>query len=450
MTFEDLALIPPIARALKESSYETPTAIQGKTIPHALNRKDVLGCAQTGTGKTAAFALPILDALGRQKLRAAPHYPCALVLAPTRELAGQIQQSFAVYGRHLQLRTCVIYGGVNQRKQVAALERGVHILIATPGRLLDLVNQGHLDLSKLSFFVLDEADRMLDMGFLPAIRRIIAMLPKKRQSLFFSATLPPKIIQLAKDLLHDPVRVDVTPKKASVEKIDQQVIHTAPGDKKRLLEKILSDESVDRAIVFTRTKRGANVVARTLQEKGIRAAAIHGNKSQNAREQALADFRSKKLKVLVATDLASRGIDIEGITHVVNYDLPQEPEAYVHRVGRTGRAGREGVAIAFCTADERSDLAAIERLIGHKLPVAKIESRRAVARATDNADAAAAPAAAAARGAAPAPAAAPARGAAPRHWRQRSQKEVAERTEQGSTRSRRHRRRPKSSSASSR
>lgn len=434
MTFEELALIRPIARALKESNYEKPTAIQAETIPHALNRQDVLGCAQTGTGKTAAFALPILDALGRQQLNAVPNYPCALVLAPTRELAGQIQQSFSVYGRHLQLRTCVVYGGVNQHKQVAALSRGVHILIATPGRLLDLVNQGHLNLSKLSFFVLDEADRMLDMGFLPAIRRVIAMLPRKRQSLFFSATLPPKIIQLAKDLLHDPVRVNVTPKKASVEKIAQQVIHTAAGDKKRLLEKILSDESVDRAIVFTRTKRGANVVARTLQETGIRAAAIHGNKSQNAREQALADFRSKKLKVLVATDLASRGIDIEGITHVVNYDLPQEPEAYVHRVGRTGRAGREGVAIAFCTADERSELAAIERLIGHKLPVAKNEFRRVDSRATDNAESASAPASA----------------AAPRRWRQGSKKAVEERTEQNSARNRRHRRRPKSSSAASR
>lgn len=348
----------------------TPTAIQAKTIPHALNRRDVLGCAQTGTGKTAAFALPILNALGKHNRNAVPNCPSALVLAPTRELASQIEKNFAQYGQHLPLRTCVIYGGVNQNRQVRALKDGRHIVIATPGRLLDLVDQGHIDLSRLSFFVLDEADRMLDMGFLPAMKRVVSMLPAKRQSLFFSATVAPPIIKLAKKLLKNkPIGVNVTPTHTSVPKIRQQVIHIDPRNKQSILRRILTHSSVDRAVVFTRTKRGANLVARALRDKNIGATAIHGNKSQNARERALADFRNAKITVLVATDVASRGIDIEGITHVVNYDLPREPEAYVHRIGRTGRAGREGTAIAFCTASERGELRAIERLIGHKLPV---------------------------------------------------------------------------------
>lgn len=374
-TFEDLSLIEPIARALREANYSTPTAIQAKTIPHALDQRDVLGCAQTGTGKTAAFALPILNALGQQNSKAVPKKPCALVLAPTRELASQIEKSFAQYGQYLSLKTCVIYGGVSQQKQVRALERGAQIVIATPGRLQDLINQGHINLSRLSFFVLDEADRMLDMGFLPAIKRVMALLPEKRQSLFFSATVAPPIVKLAKKLLKNrPIGVNVTPKKTSVAKISQQVIHTEPRNKHQLLRQILTDSAVERAVVFTRTKRGANVVAQKLQKDNIPATAIHGNKSQNARERALSDFTKGRIHVLIATDVASRGIDIEGITHVINFDLPREPEAYVHRIGRTGRAGREGTAIAFCTQGERSELQAIERQIGHKLPVSEHSS----------------------------------------------------------------------------
>lgn len=382
-TFEDFSLIAPIAKALRAAKYETPTPIQEKTIPHALNQRDVLGCAQTGTGKTAAFALPVLNALGQRNSKPVPNRPCALVLAPTRELASQIEQNFEMYGRHLQLRTCVVYGGVSQHRQVRDLNRGAHILIATPGRLLDLIDQGHIDLSRLQFFVLDEADRMLDMGFLPSIRRVISLLPKKRQSLFFSATVAPSIAKLSQKLLNNPVRVNVTPEKTSVRKITQQLIHAAPGNKKHLLRNLLNESAVERSVVFTRTKRGANVVARMLQEKGIAATAIHGNKSQNAREQALSAFRSGKINVLVATDVASRGIDIDDITHVVNYDLPREPEAYVHRIGRTGRAGREGTAISFCTAAERGELHAIEKLIGHRIPVAKDRNRQETARQAD-------------------------------------------------------------------
>jgi len=366
--FEELSLIEPVATALRDAGYAQPTPIQAQTIPLALEGRDVLGCAQTGTGKTAAFAIPILDLLGRTNRKAMPKCPLALILAPTRELAGQIDESLNKYGRHLRLRTALVYGGVSQGKQVRAMQRGTHILVATPGRLLDLIEQGHIDLSKLSFFVLDEADRMLDMGFLPAIRRIIGMLPKKRQSLFFSATLAPNIVKLSQRLLRDPGTVNVTPKKTTVDKITQRLIYTQRKGKRALLQEILTGDDVDRALVFTRTKRGANVVARVLRDAGIPAEAIHGNKSQNARERSLAMLRAGRLKVLVATDVASRGIDIKGITHVVNYDLPREPEVYVHRIGRTGRAGAAGIAIAFCTADERTELRAIERLIGHKLP----------------------------------------------------------------------------------
>ncbi len=366
--FEELSLIEPVATALRDAGYAQPTPIQAKTIPLALEGRDVLGCAQTGTGKTAAFAIPILDLLGRTNRKAMPKCPLALILAPTRELAGQIDESLNKYGRHLRLRTTLVYGGVNQGKQVRSMQRGTHILVATPGRLLDLIEQGHIDLSELSFFVLDEADRMLDMGFLPAIRRIIGMLPTKRQSLFFSATLAPNIVKLSQRLLRDPGTVNVTPKKTSVDKITQRLIHTQRKGKPALLQDILTGDDVDRALVFTRTKRGANVVARALRAAGIPAEAIHGNKSQNARERSLAMLRAGRLKVLVATDVASRGIDIKGITHVVNYDLPREPEVYVHRIGRTGRAGAAGIAIAFCTADERTELGSIERLIGHKLP----------------------------------------------------------------------------------
>nr|WP_232093252.1 DEAD/DEAH box helicase [Gimesia panareensis] len=364
-------MIAPIQRALVEENYETPTPIQAQTIPAALQGHDILGCAQTGTGKTAALALPILNHLGKNNRKATPHRPLALVLAPTRELAIQIGDSFDAYGRHLKLRQLLVYGGVSQKNQVKGLSRGAHILVATPGRLLDLINQGEIHLNQLEIFVLDEADRMLDMGFLPDLKKIISHLPEKRQSLFFSATLAPKIQELAKRLLKNPVSVNVTPKQTSVEKIQQQLIYVERNGKQPMLQKILADSAVDRALVFMRTKRTANMLSKRLTQTGIRSVAIHGNKSQAARQQALEAFRSRKVQVLVATDVAARGIDIEGITHVINFDLPVEPEAYVHRIGRTGRAGAEGIAISFCSDSERRELRAIEKLIGQKVPVSK-------------------------------------------------------------------------------
>ena len=300
-----------------------------------------------------------------------PGRPFVLVLAPTRELAIQIHASFETYGKHLRLRQALVYGGVSQVNQVRALNRGAHILVATPGRLLDLMQQGHVDLGDLDVFVLDEADRMLDMGFLPDLKRIIKQLPTQRQSLFFSAPLPHKIIELSRRLLNNPVSIDVTPKSTSVKKIDQRVVFVERKGKQALLKNTLRAEGVERALVFTKTKRSANVVARQLEHGGITAAAIHGNKSQNARQRALEAFRNKQVKVLVATDVAARGIDIDGITHVVNFDLPVEPEGYVHRIGRTGRAGAEGVALSFCCLGERRELRAIEQLIGQKVPVAR-------------------------------------------------------------------------------
>lgn len=366
--FEQLDLIEPLRRALADQNYVTPTAIQAKTIPHALEGRDVLGCAQTGTGKTAAFALPILNYFGDQFRKAEPNQPQALVLAPTRELAIQIGDSFKTYGKHLKLRHVLVFGGVNQNQQVRALQQGAHVLVATPGRLLDLMQQGYVDLSQLEVFVLDEADRMLDMGFLPDLKRIIQKLPKDRQSLFFSATMPPKITELAGQLLFNPISVNVTPKSTSVKRIDQQLIFAQKDEKQKVLESILRGKAMDRAIVFTRTKRGANQVTRKLENSGFRAAVIHGNKSQNARQKALEAFRSHRVDVLVATDVAARGIDIDNVTHVVNYDLPNEPEAYVHRIGRTGRAGAEGIAISLCSSFEMDDLRAIEDLIGNRIP----------------------------------------------------------------------------------
>ena len=368
-TFAELDLIAPLQRALADVNYKTPTPIQAQTIPAAMRESDILGCAQTGTGKTAAFALPILDRLGKWNRKAIPNRPFVLVLAPTRELAIQIGGSFATYGRHLHLRQSLVYGGVNQGSQVRALKRGAHILVATPGRLLDLMNQGYIQLDQLEVFVLDEADRMLDMGFLPDLKRIISHLPDARQSLFFSATMPPKIIELTQRLLTDPVSVNVTPKTTSVEKIEQRVFFVERRGKQALLRKTLCAGDVEQALVFTRTKRGANTLTKQLVRSGIQATVIHGNKSQNARQRALAAFRQKHVQVLVATDVAARGIDIDGISHVVNYDLPIEPENYVHRIGRTGRAGAEGVALSFCTAQERNELRAIERFIGQKVPV---------------------------------------------------------------------------------
>jgi len=368
-TFKELDLLKSLHRALAEENYETPTPIQAQTIPAALANRDVLGCAQTGTGKTAAFALPVLNQLGTQNRPAKPGRPFALILAPTRELAIQIGQSFATYGRHLKLRHTLVYGGVNQNNQVRAMQRGTHILVATPGRLLDLMNQGYIKLDQLEIFVLDEADRMLDMGFLPDLKRIIRELPRKRQSLFFSATMAPNIVELTQTLLHDPVSVNVTPKSRSVDKIEQSVIFVPKKGKQELLQRVLGKDDVESAIVFTKTKRTANIVAERLNKFGIKSVAIHGNKSQNARQRALDSFRKQFVQVLVATDVAARGIDIDGVTHVVNFDIPLEPEAYVHRIGRTGRAGAEGIAVSFCSPGDQSDLSAIERLIKQSIPV---------------------------------------------------------------------------------
>ena len=369
--FKELNLIAPLQRALAEQDYLTPTQIQAKTLPAAIDGFDVLGCAQTGTGKTAAFALPILDWLGQEPTKPRPKHPQALVLAPTRELAIQIGDSFRMYGKHLPLKVSMVYGGVSQRNQVRELERGVHVLVATPGRLLDLMSQGYVRMEELDIFVLDEADRMLDMGFLPDLKRIIKVLPEERQSLFFSATLPPKIKFLATQLLWKPINVDVTPKTPSVEKIDQRVMLVQRSDKQSILNHILDEPNVDRAIVFTKTKRGANRLSEKLERRGIKATAIHGNKSQAARQKALIAFRNASIRVLVATDVAARGIDIDGVTHVVNFDMPTQPESYVHRIGRTGRAGADGVAVSLCSPEESCDLKAIERLIGKRVPIAE-------------------------------------------------------------------------------
>jgi ATP-dependent RNA helicase RhlE len=366
-SFDDIELIKPLRRALAEEQYETPTPIQAKTIPPALEGADILGSAQTGTGKTAAFSLPILNQLGSENRRAVPGRPFVLVLAPTRELAIQIGESLDTYGRHLKLRTTLVFGGVNQLRQVKSLRRGSHILVATPGRLLDLMQQGHIELDLLEMFVLDEADRMLDMGFLPDLKRIIRELPEERQSLFFSATLPPKIVQLSQQLLLDPVRVNIAPKSRSVDKIAQSILWLERAEKQSKLQEILEGEDVGRVIVFTRTKRGANTVERKLKQQGVKAAAIHGNKSQPARQRTLEGFRSNRVKVLVATDVAARGIDVDEVTHVINYDLPTDPESYVHRIGRTGRAGAEGIAITFCTDDQRRELRDIEKFVGKNL-----------------------------------------------------------------------------------
>jgi ATP-dependent RNA helicase RhlE len=366
-TFESMELFGPLLKALTQQNYKEPTPIQAQTIPPAIAGQDILGCAQTGTGKTAAFALPILHYLGTEKPRPSANRPTALVLAPTRELAIQISDSFRIYGQHLKFRQALVYGGVSQGSQVNSLRRGVDVLIATPGRLIDLMDQGHIDLRDVEVFVLDEADRMLDMGFLPALKKIMARLPRERQSMFFSATMAPKIRELASQLLFNPFSVNVTPKTPSVKQIKQSVRIVDRQNKVDSLLKLLSAKEVDRAIVFSRTKHGANGLTKKLERAGVRAVAIHGNKSQNARQKALDAFRQKKVTVLVATDVAARGIDIDGITHVINYDMPVEPESYVHRIGRTGRAGADGIAISFCTGDERGELRAIEQLIGETL-----------------------------------------------------------------------------------
>jgi ATP-dependent RNA helicase RhlE len=366
-TFSELQLCPPLHHALADARYTTPTPIQAAAIPHVLAGRDLLGCAQTGTGKTAAFALPMLHHFHARPAAAVPRAPRALVLAPTRELAAQIGASFRTYGKHLPIRHTVIFGGVGQYQQVQALSKGVHVLVATPGRLLDLMGQRHVTLDKVEILVLDEADRMLDMGFIPDIRRITAVLPKQRQSLFFSATMPKDVADLAATLLTDPARVAVTPVSSTVDSIEQRVLFTGKSDKRSLLRQLLLDAALHQVLVFTRTKRRANDVARQLHTLGVSSDAIHGNKTQNARERALQRFRSGRLRVLVATDIAARGIDVVGISHVINFDLPHEPESYVHRIGRTGRAGASGVAISFCDPQERGQLHAIERLIGQRL-----------------------------------------------------------------------------------
>ena len=365
--FSELDLIAPLARAVAEEGYEIPTPIQVRCIPHLLKGRDLLGSAQTGTGKTAAFALPILQGLhksGRRERRIR-----TLIMTPTRELAAQISASFQTYGRHLRLTSTVIFGGVSQHGQEKALKRGPDILVATPGRLLDLMGQKLISLKHLEYFVLDEADRMLDMGFIHDVRRVIDALPAKRQSLFFSATMPSAVAELADRLLTDPVRVEVAPQSATAERVDQTLMFVDKDDKRKLLETILRDTTVCRVLVFSRTKHGADRICKQLVSRDIAAEAIHGNRSQNARTRALDGFRNGRLRVLVATDIAARGIDVDDVSHVINFDLPNEPESYIHRIGRTARAGRDGKAISFCSGDEMEYLSDIERLIEKRVPV---------------------------------------------------------------------------------
>jgi ATP-dependent RNA helicase RhlE len=372
MKFDNLGLSAQLLRAISEEGYHTPTPIQVQTIPHILNQKDILGCAQTGTGKTAAFGLPILQLLEERPAPAkgpGPRPIRALVLTPTRELALQIGESFTAYGRHTRQKNLVIFGGVGQKPQTDALHRGTDILVATPGRLLDLMQQGFISLQQVEIFVLDEADRMLDMGFVHDVKRVIAKLPTRRQSLFFSATMAPEIVKLASTILTNPEHVAVTPVSSTAETVQQAVYFVEKADKKQLLIHLLEDKNIPTVLVFTRTKHGANRLAKDLEKAGIRAEAIHGNKSQNARQNALQLFKERKLRALVATDIAARGIDIDELTHVVNYELPNVPETYVHRIGRTGRAGASGMAISFCEMEERPYLRDIQKLIGRQVPV---------------------------------------------------------------------------------
>ena len=371
MSFENLNIIDPLLRALAKEGYTTPTPIQTLSIPHLLKGKDLMGIAQTGTGKTAAFVLPILQRMSEQHKFPIPGVPRVLVLAPTRELAAQIDQSFATYGQFLRFRHTVIFGGVCQGPQVRVLSRGVDILVATPGRLLDLMNQGYVKLKGVEFFVLDEIDRMLDMGFIKDVRKIVSALPLKRQSLFFSATMSPQTSEFAGKLLTDPVRVEAAPQASTLECIEQRVFFVDQNNKYPLLLGLLRQEDMKRVLVFTRTKHRADKVALMLNKNRINSDAIHGNKSQNQRTKAMHNFKSGRLQVLVATDIAARGIDIDDISHVINFDLPNEPESYVHRIGRTGRIGANGNAYSFCAADERNFLRSIERLTRTKIEVAE-------------------------------------------------------------------------------
>lgn len=368
MTFKQLDLIEPILKALEQEGYTSPTSIQEQAIPIILQDKDLLGCAQTGTGKTAAFAIPIIQKLYRTDKKKGIK---ALILTPTRELAIQIGESVETYGKYTGIRHTVIFGGVPQKPQTDALQRGTDILIATPGRLLDLINQGYISLKTLEFFVLDEADRMLDMGFIHDIKRILPLLPKQRQTLFFSATMPTEIASLANKILTNPSKVEVTPVSSTVDIISQSIYFVDKKDKKGLLKHLLDDQSLESVLIFTRTKHGADNVAKLLIKSGIEAEAIHGNKSQNARQRALSNFKNHTTRVLIATDIAARGIDVEQLSHVINYELPNVPETYVHRIGRTGRAGHEGTAISFCEAEELPYLKDIQKLIGQVIPVVK-------------------------------------------------------------------------------
>jgi len=371
VSFNNLQLIEPVLKALANEGYTTPTPIQEQAIPIILQQRDLLGCAQTGTGKTAAFAIPVLQLMHQQQQEApqGQRRIKALVLTPTRELAIQIEESFKAYGKYLNLKHLVVYGGVSQVNQVNALRRGVDILVATPGRLLDLLNQHHISLHDIKFFILDEADRMLDMGFVVDVKKIIAKLPAKKQTLFFSATMPPEIQHLAKVLLNNPARVEVTPSSSTAETVEQSLYYTEKTNKRSLLIHLLKDSAIQNALVFTRTKHGADKITKDLSRAGIRAEAIHGNKSQNARQAALNNFKSKRTRVLVATDIAARGIDIDELTHVINYELPNVPETYIHRIGRTGRAGAKGLAISFCDYEEKIYLRDIQKLISRAIPV---------------------------------------------------------------------------------
>jgi ATP-dependent RNA helicase RhlE len=369
MDFESLNIIEPIIKSLKEEGYTLPTPIQEQAIPIVLKALDLIGCAQTGTGKTAAFAVPILQLLSKNKSFDKKRKIRSLIVTPTRELAIQIDESFKVYGRYTGLICSVVFGGVNQNPQTNVLRAGVDILVATPGRLLDLMNQGYISLKDVEIFVLDEADRMLDMGFIHDVRRIIASLPQKRQSLFFSATMPPEIVKLAGSIVYKPVKVEVTPSASTVDIVNQFVYFIDKGNKNALLVELLKDENIKTALVFTRTKFGADKVVKVLHKKNITAEAIHGNKAQNARQRALSGFKAQTTRVLVATDIAARGIDVDDLEYVINYEIPNISETYVHRIGRTGRAGANGTAISFCDADEKEYLRDIEKLITKKIQV---------------------------------------------------------------------------------
>ncbi len=369
MTFSELKLIKPLVVALEKMGYEQPTPIQQKSIPPILDGRDIFGCAQTGTGKTAAFALPILQFLNEREASALGKKIKALILAPTRELALQISESFRSYGGKLPISHTTIFGGVSQAKQVRELREGIDVLIATPGRLLDLMQQGFVDLSGVEYFVLDEADRMLDMGFIRDIKKVIVKLPVKKQTMFFSATAAPDIMVLANSLLKDPVKVSVDPISSTSELIQQEVYYVAKEDKRNLLKFILKDSKIAHALVFTRTKRGADRVAKELNNSGIKAEAIHGDKSQNARERALKGFKDRTIRILVATDIASRGIDVDKLTHVINFEIPEQPETYVHRIGRTGRAGSQGIALSLCTQEEMPYLKDINKLIKKNIAI---------------------------------------------------------------------------------